>query len=158
MDSANSHTPAAELHLAYLSTQPDIDDFDVKETGKISIAGAKATTNIIGSSHYIQINDLGVYEILSCRPIDTDNSYTIPLQQENPHQVTREINGIHISVSITPEELELFDPTDNYDMIYKFGEDAYTTINQINEATYETYHTYPEFNLALGSTHEYTIK
>ena len=46
--------------------------------------------------------------------------------------------------------LEAFPAEESFDLAYWFGEDAVTAID-LGETGYETYHTYPEYDLALYS-------
>lgn len=56
--------------------------------------------------------------------------------------------GLRCATVVERQPLAAFPDGDSFDLAYRFGEDAVTTIDLRTDG-YETYHTYPEFDLAL---------
>lgn len=145
-----------ELYLYHFDCQPDISELEVKKKDVRVINGYEFTFRIIGSSHYIDCEELGVYELLSCKETDKESTAVVELSTET-HQcevVDCDSNDVTVTTELSGESLDAFDVTDEHDLLYKFGEDAYTTITwekMNNKVQYETYHTYPEFDVAFYS-------
>lgn len=154
----NSHTPAQKLYLAYPTSQPDLSKFNIKTQEKHKFLDTSFTFTVIGSSHCITADSIGFYEILSCEPIDVDVLRTIPLDTLTQEQTQYKINDTKLTVSIEGKPLSSFPDPTTQDISYQFAENAFTTINLINDHTYETYHTYPEYNLALYSKNTFQIE
>lgn len=79
-----------------------------------------------------------------------------------PSDDGREIHSGHyrfgsvgVTTTITREPLSAFPGPEPFEIAYRFGPRAYTTIDCRSPTTYETYHTYPEYDLALYSEHEF---
>jgi len=104
--------------------------------------------NIIGSSHYIYCSDIPYYEISSCKPVKASSVYSIKINTNIDLQFTFESRDIKTETTVKSYSLDRFVKSKDYDLKYKFGEDAYTTID-LREQSYITWHTYPEFDLAL---------
>lgn len=124
-----------------------IEDTIYAQTEKEFI-GHEFVFNIIGSSHYIYCEDIPYYEISSCKPVDASSVYSIRLNTNINLEFKFTSDDIQTEIKVKSHELNAFDTDKTYDLQYKFAENAYTTIN-LNENSYTTWHTYPEFDLAL---------
>jgi len=145
-----------QLYLAYFDSRPDLSAFDVKNMVKQEFLGTEFTFRVIGDSHYIEAPEIEYYELFSCKPVSDETTVTIDLtvgEEENVVYADEEISTV---TKIVGEPLSKFDETNEFDVKYKFGENAFTTIKCVNAKTYSTYHTYPEYNLALHSEHTLT--
>jgi hypothetical protein len=151
-----SHTPAEKLYLAYPTSKPNIATFDIKAQERKQFLNTSFRFNVIGNSHCITAESIGFCEILSCEPIDVDVLRTIPLNKTTEEQNKYKINGRNVSVTIKGKPLSTFPNPETQDISYKFAEDAYTTITTLSESVYETYHTYPEYDLALYTKNVFT--
>ena len=148
--------PTQTLYLAYLNTRSDLDELDIKHQKKNQFFGAEFTFTVIGSSHYIKSEELGFHELLSCKPINEDLVKTLPLDMGIEQTVKHETEDFTVKTVVRGEPLDQFPDPETFDIAYRFGPDAYTTINCLSNNTYETYHTYPEHDLALYTKNRFT--
>jgi hypothetical protein len=137
------------LYLASLSERPSLDNFDVKSRKEDTLFGADFTFHVIGNSHYIESPDLGFYELLSCEQFNAAPVRTLPLERNYEFRVISQTGDVTIETNIRTEPLSKFPDPEAFDVSYRFAEDAYTTIRYPNDDRYETYHTYPEYDLSL---------
>jgi|AntDeeMinimDraft_4_1070355.scaffolds.fasta_scaffold03221_3 hypothetical protein len=142
-------TPTTQLYLAYFPDTPSLDEFDVKQIEQREFLGSDGTFTVIGSSHYIAIPELEYHEILSCKPLTREEVKTISLEHGYNDTFTHEACTVTVETFIEAQKLSEFPGPDVFDISYRFAPDAYTTIGFIDENTYETYHTYPEHDLAI---------
>ncbi|WP_253739091.1 hypothetical protein [Halohasta salina] len=91
------------------------------------------------------------------RPI-TDRRSTEPAGRDRQeiHTGRYRFGSIGVTTTISREPLSAFPGPEPFDIAYRFDPQAYTTINCQSTTNYETYHTYPEYDLALYSEHEFT--
>lgn len=146
----------SKLYLYHFDSRPDISELNVKKKQVKHINGCKFIFRIIGSSHYIECEKLGVYELLSCKATDKESTAVVELLADTEEVEVSDVESKNITLTteLIGEPLSEFDSSDTYDMKYKFGENAYTTITygvRGGNIWYETYHTYPEFDLAFYS-------
>ena len=168
-------TAPDSLYLAYTAEQPPLAEFDIKRRVQRWFFGTEFTFAVIGDSHYIGAPELGFHELFSCKPIRQGRMATVPLTDERrppesrwstggaTHGDRREVHrgryrfgSVGVTTTIKREPLSAFPGPEPFDITYRFEPKAYTTINCRSTTTYETYHTYPEFDLALYSEHEFT--
>ena len=145
-----------ELHLAYFDSRPDLSMFDVKQTVEKVFFDVAFTFRVIGDSHYIEAPEIGVYELLSCKPIPNETTTTVELTTGETEHIARDVGDVHVGVDVIGKPLSVFAKDDDYDVKHQFGSDAFTTIKCVTESTYNTCHTYPEYNLALYTENTFT--
>lgn len=139
-----------ELLFKHARTPPDLGEFDVKHRAEGTVLGESATVAILGSSHYVGLPAIEYHELCSCQPIDSET--TIPLPRRTAIDKTRSFEADELAVETTIEgrPLDAFPGPDTATVSYRFGSRAYTTVD-LTDGGIETYHTYPEFDLALFS-------
>jgi len=137
------------LYLAYLPNRPPLDNFDVKRQEDGKLLNSEFTFTVIGNSHYIECPELDFYELLSCKPINENSARRLSLRSEFTFRVMSQTDEIVIENEIQTKPLAEFPSPETFDIAYRFAEDAYTTIHCPYSDSYETYHTYPEHDLAL---------
>ena len=154
------------LYLAYTAEQPPLAAFDIKRRVDRQFFGTEFTFVVIGDSHYIGAPQLGFHELLSCKPIRKGRVATVPLTKSRPAEQPSKreevytgcyrFGSVGVTTTITRAPLSAFPGSDYFDIAYRFEPAAYTAINCRSTTVYETYHTYPEYELALYSEHEFT--
>jgi hypothetical protein len=162
------------LYLAYTAEQPPLAEYDVKRRVQRRFFGTEFTFRVIGDSHYIGAPELGFHELFSCKPIQEGRVTTVPLadghrpvengratvtaagDERERHTGRYRFGSVGLTTTVRREPLSAFPGPEPFDIAYKFEPAAYTTINCRSNSTYETYHTYPEYDLALYTEHEFT--
>lgn len=137
-----------ELALALTETRPPLSEMTVKTVDHPSLLGERATVAVLGSSHYVGSDALGVHEVCTCRPdaLEAD-AVTVPLEPGIERHLTFTTAEHSLAVRVRGRPLDAFDPA-GADVRYEFDADAYTTVT-VGPRGYRTCHTYPEFDLAL---------
>ncbi|WP_222915181.1 DUF2617 family protein [Natrinema sp. SYSU A 869] len=147
------------LQFVHTDRPPATDGVRVFNSLTRPFLGTKFTFRIIGSSHYISAPEYGFHELATCDPAPSAsrNGTAIPLESDRPsRRLTFEADALQCVTRVEHRPLSAF-PRDRYlsrpgsfDLAYAFDgdPDAVTTI-EIDADGYETYHTYPEFDLAL---------
>jgi len=149
------------------STTPPASDVRVFDALTRDFLGAEFTFRVIGSSHYVSAPAYDFHELSSCDSVDGDEATTLrldgPTVADGPRSgdVTRTpaeadgrlrldyaADGVRCATVVERRPLAAFPAEESFDLAYRFGEDAVTTVD-IGADGYETYHTYPEFALAL---------
>lgn len=143
------------LNFGFSTTPPQVTDLTVYDSVTTEFLGARFEFNIIGSSHYIQCPDLAYHEVFSCKTVDNTDVESLDLTGSFTREFTFENDHLAAETVIQTNPLDAFDPRQEYTLCYKFAEDAYTTID-LTDTGYETYHTYPEYDLALYSQTRFT--
>ena len=168
-------TASESLYLAYTAEEPPLAEYDVKRRVERPFFGSEFTFAVIGDSHYIGAPELGFYELFSCKPIREGRVTTVELAAESKPPESRwstrnshpgddqeihtgryQFGSVGVTTTIKREPLSAFPGPEPFDISYRFEPAAYTTINCRSTTTYETYHTYPEYELALYTEHEFT--
>ncbi|MFD1643833.1 hypothetical protein [Halohasta litorea] len=157
------------LYLAYTAEQPPLAEYDIKRRVQRRFFETEFTFAVIGDSHYIGAPELGFHELFSCKPIRQGRVKTVPLVDESRppgtaapgdeeaiHAGHYRFGSVGVTTTIKREPLSAFPGPEPFDIAYRFEPAAYTTINCRSARTYETYHTYPEYELALYTEHEFT--
>jgi hypothetical protein len=157
------------LYLAYTAEQPPLAEYDIKRRVERRFFGTEFTFAVIGDSHYIEAPELGFHELFSCKPIRQGRVTTVPLAGERRppeppdsgdgeaiHTGRYRFGSVGVTTTIKREPLSAFPGPEPFEIAYRFDPAAYTTINPRSTTTYETYHTYPEYELALYTEHEFT--
>lgn len=145
-----------QLHLAYFDSQPDIAAFDVKDVFNREFFGVDFVFRVIGDSHYIEAPEIEYYELFSCKPIQDEAAVTVDLTVGERERVVHTNDSVSVKTNIIGKPLTAFDKNNVFDVKYRFETDAFTTIKCVSENTYNTYHTYPEYNLALHTENTLT--
>ena len=153
--------PANKLYLIQSSHPQPLDDIDIKTTHETVFSTHPAEFHIIGESHAVSVPALPFYEIFSCQPVraaqpSSTTINTIELALNTQLQTIHTLGDEHTSIQTTVriEPLDSFPDTASFTIAYEFGPDAYTAINCISQREYRTYHTYPEHNLTVISSHQ----
>ena len=164
-------TAPDSLYLAYTAEQPPLAEYDVKRRVERPFFDSVFTFAVIGDSHYIGAPELGFHELFSCKPIQEGRVTTVELAETSerrrsiglPTDDSQEVHTGHyrfgsvgVTTTISREPLAAFPGPEPFDIAYRFDPEAYTTIDCRSATSYETYHTYPEYDLALYSEHEFT--
>jgi len=139
-----------EINLSHLPTEPSLDSLDVKAQTTASVHGVPFALTVIGSSHYVGAPDAGFHELCSCEPIPASDATTVPLEAGVESTVPVEAAAFEGETVVRGEPLAAFPGPDDATISHRFGERAYTTITAFEDG-FETYHTYPEFDVALYS-------
>jgi hypothetical protein len=146
------------LYFAYTPTAPDLDRFDVKRVVPAEILDRPATLTVIGESHYIGVPRLGFHEVCSCKPLPAETMHCAPLERDLEQTFSFESEGISATTVIETRPLDSV-PVEESDVAYRFDPDAWTTISVSTETdAYETFHTYPEHDIALYTHTRLTIQ
>lgn len=141
-----------------MSTAPTLDAHDIKHRETRLFLDREFVFTVIGSSHYVCCEAANYHELLTCKQLDTAPptprdgrrlTETVPLTVGHTETVRHTLDGTGITVEIRGEPLSAFDSSETFDIAYRFDTDAYTTIDILADGTYQTYHTYPEHDLAL---------
>lgn len=148
------------LHFAYAASEPNLEAFDVKRVVPSQLLGAPAALTVIGASHYVGVPALNFHEVCSCEPISGDLSAETPLRRGVEREFAFENDRVRVETSAEVRAIETFPGPEDADAAFRFGPDAWTTIElgatgdaerspPAESAGYETYHTYPEHGLAV---------
>ncbi|WP_226482364.1 DUF2617 family protein [Natrinema amylolyticum] len=147
------------LQFVHTDRPPATDGVRVFDSLTRPFLGTEFTFRIIGSSHYVSAPEYGFHELSTCdpAPVASREGTAIPLETGRPsRRLAFETDALRCVTRIEHRPLSAF-PRDRYlsrpgsfDLAYAFDgdPDAVTTI-EIDADGYETYHTYPEFDLAL---------
>ncbi|MFC4551340.1 MULTISPECIES: DUF2617 family protein [Halorussus] len=163
-----------ELHFAYATDAPSLDAFDVKAVVPAELLGRPAALTVIGASHYVGVPDLGYHELCSCRPptaagTDADgfagaDAFATPLEVGVERKFGFETDRLRAETRADVRDIDAFPGAADADASYRFGPGAWTTIElgasrrtARPSARYETYHTYPEYGLAVYTETRLTL-
>ncbi|SEQ85149.1 DUF2617 family protein [Natrinema salaciae] len=154
------------LQFVHADRPPETGDVRVFDSFTRRFLGTAFTFRIIGSSHYVSAPEYDFYELSTCDPAPTvvRDGTGIPLESDRPpRRLVFETDALRCVTTVEHRPLSAF-PHDRFrsgspgfDLAYAFdgNPDAVTTI-EIAEDGYETYHTYPEFDLALYTRSAFT--
>ncbi|PCR92278.1 DUF2617 family protein [Natrinema ejinorense] len=151
--------PRETLQFVHADRPPATDDVRVFDSLTRRFLGTEFTFRIIGSSHYVSAPEYGFYELSTCESVSTADrgATTVPLEPDrSSRRLTFENDAIQCVTEIEHRPLSAFPRTRyrsrprSFDLAYAFDgpPEAVTTI-EIDANGYETYHTYPEYDLAL---------
>jgi hypothetical protein len=156
-----------KLHFAYAPTEPDLSAVDVKRVVPASLLGDPAALTVIGESHYVGVPALSFHEVCSCRPTageTADVTAVVALERGVERSVSFETDRVRAGTRVEVRPLDAFPGAEGADAAFRFGPEAWTTISlgggvapdesdatdsAETPAAYETYHTYPEYDLAV---------
>lgn len=121
----------------------NINHFKIIKELKKEILGKLFIFRIIGSSHYITTEEGSFSEIFSCIDFGSKNFFLL-------NNLVKELNFendfFRVNTLITiKKNMPL---KTNFHLYHRFSKNAFTGI-KINENSYETIHTYPEFNIVV---------
>ncbi|WP_415379901.1 hypothetical protein [Halosimplex sp. TS25] len=151
------------LHFVH-STGPPTSDVRVFDSLTRRFLGTEFTFRVIGSSHYVSAPAYDFHELSSCEPVDCDGTTTLRLDGATTaderadaasaadtgprRRIEYATDGLACATVVERRPLAAFPAEATFDLVYWFGDDAVTTVD-VRADGYETYHTYPEFDLAL---------
>lgn len=135
------------------SARPPDADLRVFDSLTREFLGTEFTFRVIGSSHSVSAPALDFHELSSCEAVDVDGATTIrldapPSDGVATRRLVHETEALRCETVVERQPLAAFPGVDAADLAYEFEAEAVTTIDVGTDA-YETYHTYPEFDLAL---------
>ncbi|MFC6976854.1 hypothetical protein ACFQL1_22530 [Halomicroarcula sp. GCM10025709] len=137
------------------SSTPPTDEVTVFDELTQPFLGTEFRFRVIGSSHYVSAPEYDFYELSSCDPVESTGA-TIPLKDGGERRrLDHETDGIRCETVLEHRPLASFPAGESFDLSYWFGQDAVTAI-ALDKDGYETYHTYPEYDLTLYSRTRFT--
>lgn len=151
------------LRFVQTDRPPATDGIRVFDSLSRSFLGTAFAFRIIGSSHYITAPGYDFYELAACdgAPASTETANregaAIPLGTNRPsRRLVYETDSLRCETTVDHRPLSAFpherfrSRPDSFDLAHAFDGDpeAATTI-ELEDRGYETYHTYPEYDLAL---------
>jgi len=144
------------------SDRPPAHEVEVFDARTCDFLGATFTFRVVGSSHYVSAPAYDFYELSSCEPVPTDRATAISLDSSDavdpgagPTRLVFETDALACETAVEQRPLDAFPRDRSFDLSYRFDPEAYTTID-LGSRGYETYHTYPEFDLALYTHTRFT--
>jgi hypothetical protein len=138
-----------KLHFAYAATPPSLEPFDVKTIHPADVAGRPGAFAVIGESHYVGVPALDFHEVCSCEPLSGERVRTVALESGVERTFSFESERLDARTRAVVRPLDAFPGAEHADAAHRFGPDAWTTVRIRDDDAYETYHTYPEYDLAL---------
>lgn len=141
------------LYLSNQSVDPNQEAFTVMDESQMKFKGETGWFVIIGSSHYIELPEYNFSELFSYDPqLHPETAREVPLEKgfvDNRECIhTTDSEEYVVSTHIEVQPLSDFPESSSFDLSYKFDPHAYTTI-ELSQDSYETYHTYPEYDIAV---------
>jgi len=145
------------------STSPPATDVRVFDSLTRRFLGTEFTFRVVGSSHYVSAPAYDFHELSSCEPVPGEGVATIHLDAGQvsaessesdgtpaapTRHLTHETDALRCETFVERRPLAAFPADASFDLAYWFDDAAVTTID-LRPDGYETYHTYPEFDLAL---------
>ena len=152
----STHDQPTALYFGYTTVAPDLASVEVKTVHPESLLGEPAVFTVIGESHYVGIPTLDFHELCSCKPLSSETTHETPLSVGVDHAFDFESEQLHAQTVVEGRPLDHFPGAGDATVAYRFGPDAWTTIHA-TDAGYETYHTYPEYELALYTETRLTL-
>ncbi|AFK20843.1 DUF2617 family protein (plasmid) [Haloferax mediterranei ATCC 33500] len=145
----SSETPTA-LYFGYTTEVPNLASVEIKTVHPETLLDSPAVFTVIGESHYVGLPALDFHELCSCKPLPSEQTHETPLAVGAEHEFHFESNRLDAQTTVEGKSLDAFPGPDDATVAYRFGPDAWTTIHVASSGDgYETYHTYPEYDLAL---------
>jgi len=142
------------------SAHPPAADLRVFDSLSREFLGTEFTFRVVGSSHYVSAPAYDFYELSSCKPVASEPAATVRLDGGRKGVPTGddgaapalefdyEHGRLRCRTRVERRPLSAFPDGASFALSYRFEEDAFTTVD-VGEEGYETYHTYPEYGLAL---------
>lgn len=132
---------------------PPTTDVTVYDSLTRAFLDAEFTFRVVGSSHYVSAPAYDFYELSSCEPVPEATQIRLD-PSLGRRRLTFETDGLRCETVLDRRPLAAF-PDDersisSFDLYHEFDTDAVTTVD-VAERAFETYHTYPEFDLTLFS-------
>lgn len=137
------------------STAPPATDVRVFDAATQSVLGAPFTFRVVGSSHYVSAPAYDFHELSSCEPVSAPATEIDLDSGQRRRVLTFENDAVAARTVVERRPLAAFPGDASFDLAYEFGPDAVTAID-VREDGYVTYHTYPEFDLALYTATRFT--
>ena len=137
-----------KLYFEYGRTRPALDTLEVKTVHPDELCGRPAVFTIIGESHYVGLPRLGFHELCSCKPLSTDPTYETSLSTAVDREFHFGNERLDATTVVRGQPIDAFPDPNEATVAYRFGPRAWTSVT-VDGGGYETYHTYPEYELAL---------
>ncbi|TMT81530.1 hypothetical protein E2L06_16330 [Haloterrigena sp. H1] len=144
----STHDKPTALYFGYANTTPDLDAFDVKTVHPDTLLESPAVFTVIGESHYVGLPAFGFHELCSCQPVSPETAYETPLSTDVERTFRFDGDTLRATTTVSGRPMESFPGPEAATVAFRFDPGAWTTI-RVDETRYETYHTYPEYGLAL---------
>ena len=138
------------LYFEYARSAPALDELDVKAVHPDELLGRPAAFVVIGESHYVGLPSLRFHELCSCAPLSADPAGETPLSADVDRAFRFETDRLDATTTVRGRSLDAFPGPEVATVAHRFGPGAWTTL-AVTDAGYETYHTYPEYGLALST-------
>ncbi|ELZ95914.1 hypothetical protein C440_06477 [Haloferax mucosum ATCC BAA-1512] len=144
------HDSPTALYFGYASEVPNLASVEVKTVHPATLVDSPAVFTVIGESHYVGLPSLEFHELCSCKPLPSEQTHETPLVADAEHEFRFESDHLDAHTTVEGKSLDEFPGPNESSISYRFGPDAWTTIRvEPSGSGYETYHTYPEYDLAL---------
>lgn len=142
--------PGDTLYFGFSSAEPPLEEVVVYERLETDLLGVPFVFDVIGASHHVRCPAYGFHEVASCERLPGGRVHEYPLDPGVADSLSFEGEGVACETDVWTEPgSELPDP-DRVDLEYVFSPAAETAI-VVGDRGYETYHTYPEFDLTVRS-------
>lgn len=151
--SISEHPVSESLYVGFGTGRPSVTDLTVFQELTTTLLDTEFTFAVIGSSHYVHAPAADFHEIISCKTISHDTVYEIDLREEVHKHCQFSSEMLTCETYIETRPIETFAAGDSFALHYEFAPDAITAID-LDEGSYETYHTYPEFDCVVYSETE----
>ena len=159
-DESATDDPPATRRLQFLqsATPPAVEPTVYAET-TARLLGESVQFCVIGNSHAVAAPGLDYYELSSCEPVGGGERVRLA-PDERRRRLRFESPSVVAETVVDPRPLAAFPDGESFLLAHEFplsgdghaadaaGPGAVTTLDTLADG-FETYHTYPEFDLAL---------
>lgn len=147
------------LYVSYPEHSACPDTLDIKTEQTAELLDTTFQLRIIGSSHLITSSALGFAELISCEQLGESPVTEVPLRRGHRETISADVGSVTLDTTIRCLPLAAFSRDQQFTVCYRFDEDAYTAIAvSPDSGAYTTYHTYPEYNLAVYTESHLTAR
>lgn len=147
------------LYISYPDRPAYPDTLDIKTEQTVELLGTAFQLRIIGNSHFITSSALGFAELISCEPLGETPVAEVPLQRGHHETISADVGAVALDTTIRCLPFDAFPRDQQFTVRYRFDEDAYTAIAvSPDSGAYTTYHTYPEYDLAVYTESRLTTR
>ncbi|MEZ3117337.1 DUF2617 family protein [Halobaculum sp. MBLA0147] len=146
---AGTPTPTETLTFVHAS-EPPTTDVTVYDACERSVLGVPFTFRVIGNSHAVAAPALDFYELSSCAPVDRDGTPVTLDPAGETRRLVHETDRLRAETVVERRPLAAFPDEESFDLCHRFEPEAVTTVD-VGERRFETYHTYPEYDLTVFS-------
>jgi len=152
LETTDGDTPATETLTFAHTDEPPASDVTVYASLTREFLGVQATFDVIGSSHRVSVPALEFYELSSCAAVENATGTRVALSPDGGRrELTHETDELRCVTTVDRFPLAEFDrAVGSFDLAHRFAPEAVTTVD-VGDHGFETYHTYPEHDLAVYS-------